>query len=212
MVRKRLTWLGILCVVTTAVAACGSHATPASKSSALEPTLSNGCGVQRWTVKTLQDNPKLHLRARTRTVAALDAMTPPGVYKDVRQPPEFQVYRLRGVTLDRFKLEADGDIHVGITQGGAHMIVEFPDAPKCTANAPPKLESKMVAARSALIAACGTPPPGQIHSTALHGGTATITGVLFFDLPHDKLTPFDAAPNAVEIHPALSFTITSPKC
>lgn len=199
-----------MCVVI-ALAACGALATRGLPGDPGDKAV-NGCGVQRWTVKTVQDAPMLHLRARTVTVAALDAMTPPASLPNVRQPPEFQVYRLKGVTLDRFKLETDSDIHLGITQGGAHMIVEFPDAPACTAKAPAKYRDRMVAARVALMAACGVPKSGQIYSTALHGGTATITGVLFFDLPHEKFKPFDAAPNAVELHPAFSFALTSTKC
>jgi hypothetical protein len=169
------------------------------------------CGVARWTVKTLQDAPALRLRAKTATVAAMDALAVPSPLTATRSPGEYQVYRLANVTLDRFKLENDSDIHLGITQAGAHTIIEFPN-PACAPKTPPKLLARMAAARTALTTACGDPPPGQIHSTALHGGTATVTGVLFFDYKHSKFPPFDAAPNAVELHPALSFKLTSARC
>lgn len=169
------------------------------------------CGVERWTVKTLQDNPKLHLRAKTETVAALDALQVPKPLPRTRTPGEYQVYRLVGVTLDRFKLENDNDIHLGITQAGAHTIIEFPN-PACAPKTTPTLLARMASARTALTTACGDPPPGQIHSTALHQGVATVTGVLFFDYAHSKFPPFDAAPNAVELHPALSFKLTSARC
>ena len=57
--------------------------------------------------------------------------------------------------------------------------------------------------RSALIAACGQ--PSSSHFTDLKG-TATVTGVGFFDIPHGQT---GIAPNAIELHPVLKFSAAS---
>jgi hypothetical protein len=60
----------------------------------------------------------------------------------------------------------------------------------------------MKRARQALIAACGAP------ATSFHilTGTATITGVGFFDLKHGQN---GVAPNAIELHPVLKLSPAS---
>jgi hypothetical protein len=79
------------------------------------------------------------------------------------------------------------------------MIVEFP-AMYCTLTARPVLRRRMQAARSAFIRACGVPT----HSgSAVLRGTATITGVGFFDFWHGQN---GVAPNAIELHPVLRFS------
>lgn len=51
------------------------------------------CGVERWTVKTLQDRPHL-LRTRAATVAQLVSMPAPGRLLATRLSLERRVYRL----------------------------------------------------------------------------------------------------------------------
>ena len=58
----------------------------------------------------------------------------------------------------------------------------------------------METAKQALINACGT--PGTSSFTQLHG-TATITGVGFFDFKHGQT---GVAPNAIELHPVVGFS------
>ena len=55
----------------------------------------------------------------------------------------------------------------------------------------------MASARSAIIAACGQ--PSSSHFTDLNG-TATVTGVGFFDVIHGQT---GVAPNGIELHPVL---------
>jgi hypothetical protein len=78
------------------------------------------------------------------------------------------------------------------------MIVEFP-ATNCTVGASKRHRTQMRAARAALVAACGQPSGASFD--ALHG-TATISGVGFFDFDHGQ---DGVAPNAIELHPVLSF-------
>ena len=60
----------------------------------------------------------------------------------------------------------------------------------------------MSRARTALVAACGPPTTSSRRLI----GTATITGVGFFD-PIDGQT--GAAPNSIELHPVVAFTASS---
>lgn len=83
--------------------------------------------------------------------------------------------------LRSFKLEDDSDIHLVRHQGGDDVA------------------AKMLRARRALIAACGTPVTGSFRSL---NGSATITGVAFFDVIHGQT---GVAPNGIELHPVLGF-------
>jgi hypothetical protein len=58
----------------------------------------------------------------------------------------------------------------------------------------------MRSARSALLRSCG--PASSSHFTAL-SGSATVTGVGFFDVIHGQT---GVAPNGIELHPVLGFT------
>jgi hypothetical protein len=80
------------------------------------------------------------------------------------------------------------------------MIVEFPDTTCPRASSSPK-KSQMAKARSALVAACGQAPSPSSDFADLKG-TATVTGVGFFDVKHS--TPqTGVAPNNIELHPVL---------
>ena len=76
------------------------------------------------------------------------------------------------------------------------MIVEFPDTTCPGARRSPK-KAQMAQARSTLIAACGQPSSSSFHQLQ---GTATVTGVGFFDILHGQT---GVAPNGIELHPVL---------
>ena len=109
--------------------------------------------------------------------------------------------------LVEMKLEEDRDIHLVVavpSTPAKTMIAEFPD-PTCNGASSSPKKGKMASARSAIIAACGL--PSSSHFTQL-GGTATVTGVGFFDIPHGQT---GVAPNAIELHPVLKFSASSCK-
>jgi hypothetical protein len=75
----------------------------------------SGCGVERWTVKTLRDRPRL-LSVRQTTVAALSTLHAPSELPPTRLPIEHRVYTLTArVTLVR--QEADEDFHLPLRDG-----------------------------------------------------------------------------------------------
>jgi hypothetical protein len=141
------------------------------------------CGTERWTVKTLQDRPRL-LRVRATTLQFLVTRPAPHPLPDTRLSFERHIYRVTAaVTLVR--QEADGDLHLVLRDGSLHMIAEAPEG-GCMAGATVYRRKQMKAARAA-VRLCAK---------------AEITGVAFFDFKHGQT---GVAPNAIELHPILAF-------
>jgi hypothetical protein len=106
---------------------------------------------------------------------------------------ERTTYRVRASLLE-MKLEDDSDIHLVIADPSkrrATVIAEFPAA-SCMAGASRIARTKMRRARNALVAACGSPS----RSFKRLVGTATISGVGFFDQIHGQT---GVAPNGIEL-------------
>jgi hypothetical protein len=90
------------------------------------------CGVERWTVKTLEDRPRL-LPNRLTTVRYLVTRRAPSYLPNTRLPFERRIFTVVArVTFVR--VEADSDYHLMLQEGGYHMIAEAP-APYCDARA-----------------------------------------------------------------------------
>ena len=93
-----------------------------------------GCGIERWSVKTLADpaGRTLTLSPKATTIRALRRTTVPG-YLGLRRSRgvERTTFRVQAKLVE-MKLEADSDIHLVIadpTRTGATMIAEFPWRP-----------------------------------------------------------------------------------
>lgn len=141
------------------------------------------CGVERWTVKTLQDRPRL-LPARVTTIQFLVTRPAPPTLPATRLPFERHVFIVTAaVTLVR--REDDGDLHLVLRSGVEHMIAEAP-LPSCDLRATALRRRQMRVARRA-VRVCA-------H--------ARVTGVAFFDFDHGQT---GVAPNAIELHPILGF-------
>lgn len=164
------------------------------------------CGVERWPVKTLSDPDAedVSFTPKSTTVSALRAKPAPKVTSSTPRIAgvETTTYKVRA-KLIKYALEDDHDIHLVISSPSSTaktMIVEFPD-PSCPGVRDSLKKTAIGHARSAISTACGNP------STHFHDleGTATISGVGFFDVKHP--TPqTGVAPNGVELHPVLGFT------
>src|SRR5262245_16387491 len=162
-----------------------------------------GCGTERWSVKTLADpaGRTLGLTPTETTIRALRRKRVPG-YLGLRRGRgvERTTFRVRARLVER-KLEDDSAIHLVIadpTRTGATLIAELPSQ-SCTAGATPQARLKMRRARAAFIAACGSPTSSFKKLT----GTATVTGVGFFDQIHGQT---GVAPNGIELHPVVGFS------
>jgi hypothetical protein len=92
------------------------------------------CGLERWTVKTLQDRPRL-LPVRRSSVVALTNLPAPVVLPISRLPFERRVLRVVAQVV-LIRPEADRDLHLVLRDGDRTMIAEAPD-PTCAPGAVP---------------------------------------------------------------------------
>ena len=145
------------------------------------------CGVERWVVKTLQDRPSL-VAVHPTTIAWLTSRPAPSSLPATRLRFERQVFRVHAA-VSLIRSEADGDLHVVISDGRRTMIAEAPSG-SCDGGATLARRKQMSRARAA-VRTCAD---------------ATITGVAFFDYPHGQT---GVAPNAIELHPILGFSCRS---
>jgi hypothetical protein len=141
------------------------------------------CGQERWTVKTLQDKPVLH-SVQTGTIAQLIAEPKPSPLPSTRAPFELNVFRLTA-KVTKIIGEADGDLHLVISDGTHTMIAEAPVF-ECTVGATAYRRTQMKNARAA-VRLCDS---------------AELTGAAFFDFFHHQT---GVAPNEIELHPLLAF-------
>ena len=162
----------------------------------------NGCGVERWPVKTLADSDaaRIELTPVASSVKDLRALPAP---KDLPQagrvaPTELTVFTIQA-RLVEFKREDDRDVHVvvaSLDNPAETMIVEFVD-PACTEVQNDQLRGEMTAARQQLQEMCG----GIKTKFTACPITVEIRGVGFFDFIHGQT---GVAPNGIELHPVLS--------
>ncbi|MGI8695136.1 MAG: putative Ig domain-containing protein [Mycobacteriales bacterium] len=160
------------------------------------PNSSTGsCGVERWAVKTGTDADAglIALQSTTpTTIAALDAMTAPSSLpaNNRVQPTETTVYQV-AATLTQYKLEADSDYHLVLSDGAGHtMISEIPD-PVCVGSSSP-LRTSIEKARGEFDARYTATGSFQTANVPV-----TVTGVGFFDFLHGQT---GVAPNGIELH------------
>ncbi|HEV2345901.1 MAG TPA: hypothetical protein VGS97_17515 [Actinocrinis sp.] len=163
------------------------------------PNASTGsCGVERWSVKTGTDADSglINLNMTTNTtIAALGALSAPGSLPSNNrvQPTETTVFRV-SATLVEFKMEADSDYHLVLSDGAGHtMIAEIPD-PACVGSTSP-LTSSVIKARGEFDAKYAVTTSFKTVNVPV-----TVTGVGFFDFLHGQT---GVAPNGIELHSVL---------
>ncbi|GAA1956977.1 putative Ig domain-containing protein [Catenulispora subtropica] len=164
-------------------------------------SLTTSCGVERWSVKTGTDADKslVNLSSVTSTtIASLTSLTAPATLpaNNRIQPTETTVFRVQA-TLTEFKLEADSDYHLVLSDGSGHtMIAEIPD-PACVGTGS-VLTSQITNSRSEFDAEYT--PTGTFHVVNV---PVTVTGVGFFDFLHGQT---GVAPNGIELHAVTDIT------
>jgi hypothetical protein len=167
------------------------------------------CGVERWDVKTLSDPKVGDVDFAPHDTSVGRLRNKPDPHTSSHTPRldgvETTTYRVKARLIE-FKREDDRDIHLVISLPSSRsktMIVEFPDTSCDGARSSPK-KAQMGRARAALTRACGQAPGPSSDFENLRG-TATVTGVGFFDVKHG--TPqTGVAPNNIELHPVLGFS------
>jgi hypothetical protein len=183
---RRILPVAVVIATLAAVPAFAFHTGPSTAAGSGRVT-APACGRERWTVKTLQDRPRL-LPARAVTMHYLVTRPAPADLPDTRLPFERQVFTVSAAVV-LIKAEDDSDFHVVLAARGETMIAESPVA-ACNSLATP-LRRRQIAAARARMRICA-------H--------ARVTGVAFFDFQHGQT---GVAPNAIELHPILAFRCLS---
>jgi hypothetical protein len=145
-------------------------------------------GKERWDVKTGTDAAALYVSPIPvpSTIAELIALPMPHD-PHARLPAEDVIYAVP-CTITLWKIEADSDHHLVMTDDAGHtMIAEIPD-PAAIAGPSPWL-AQITAART------------QFDAWPRLGKPCVVTGVLFYDRIHGQ---DGVAPNGIELHPVLS--------
>lgn len=192
----RLQTLTAVALCACALSACGGPESAAERDESTAQPL-NGCGVERWAVKTGTDAQAsmVSLSPVDTTIAHLrefpGTANPP--YNARIPPAERTTWKLTDVTLVVYKPESDGDIHLVLSQGGVTMIAELAD-PGCVDPSSP-FAAAITKARAQFAAAYPQPAYTVVNRTV------TLAGVGFFDFLHGQT---GVAPNGVELHPVLS--------
>ena len=177
------------------VSACGGPLNDEQEEN--EILTSNGCGVERWSVKTGTDSQasQVSLAPVATTIAQLRAFAGVANPPDTRvAPAELTTWKLTDVTLVEYKAEGDGDFHLVLSSGGLTMIGEIP-APGCVGAGSPFAPGITLSRQQ--FTARYTPS----NSFTAANTPVTVTGVGFFDFAHGQT---GAAPNQIELHAVLS--------
>jgi hypothetical protein len=139
---------------------------------------------------------KINLQSTTSsTIASLVSRPAPSPLPSNSRvaPTETTVFRV-AATLTEYKLEADSDYHLVLSDGSGHtMIAEIPD-PACVAAGSPLLSS-ITKARAEFDAKFNATSSFQTANVPV-----TVTGVGFFDFLHGQT---GVAPNGIELHAVL---------
>jgi hypothetical protein len=160
------------------------------------------CGTGRWLVKTLSDpeRNRVNFTPVTTTVAALAALPAPTSFPEAARlaPVEVTTYEVEAF-LAGWHNAADGDIHLILVDPAdqqATLIAEIP-SPECAGACASGLAARYGQARIAFEQLLQRSNPSDKPLVV------RVTGVGFFDRPHNQL---GAAPNCIELHPVLALS------
>src|ERR1700730_2401269 len=169
-----------------------------------QEALKGSCGVERWSVKTGTDADAglINLQSPTpTTIAALISLPAPANLPSNNriQPTEITVFQLQA-TLTEYKLEADSDYHLILSDGSGHSMISEMASPSCVGSSS-RLLSGIQNARSEFDARYTPTSSFQAANVPV-----TITGVGFFDFLHGQT---GVAPHGVELHAVLDIEFST---
>lgn len=160
------------------------------------------CGVELWSLKTLTDPAAsaVSLTPVPTTVGQLVRLPAPAANSTRgRDAPAETTTWTVSATLTGYKLEADSDIHLVLSDQGLTMIAEIPD-PACAAGS--RVQQQIGQTRAAFVARYN--PANGCFSCLTQ--PVTLTGVGFFDFLHGQT---GVAANGIELHPLLAVSFAS---
>jgi hypothetical protein len=198
----------VAAIVVAACAAATARAGDAAAPSSSAPSAAR-CAGHRYKVRNLLDPAAadVSLRPRRATVRGLRGLEAPrrvtGSTPRLR-PVEYRTYRVRAPLVAGRRLPT-GDIVLVVGRPPATMHVVFPDTHVCEDIVSGIMGQEIHVASDEVENLCGVMPTKRWRRL---GGRAEIVGVGFLAAPGAPGL-VGAAPNRLEIHPAVSFAATS---
>jgi hypothetical protein len=166
------------------------------------------CGTERWRVKTLAGTgaADVNFSPQTATVRKLMKESAPQSLSDTRRETavEQQTVQVKALVIG-YKREPDGDLHIVIadlSDPEITMIVEIPDAEKCSFACSSAHAEEFRVARKAFLDGIKDHKATKCFRTMQEDDVEiTMTGVPMFDRLHGQT---GVAENGLELHPLLS--------
>ena len=163
-----------------------------------QEAVNGSCGVERWSVKTGTDADAglINLQSTIQTtIASLISLPAPMTLPPNNriQPTETTVFQVQA-TLTEYRIEADSDYHLILSDGAGDTMISEIASPACVGSSSVLL-SGIKNARSEFDAHY---TPTSSFQTA--NVPVTVTGVGFFDSVHGQT---GVAPNGIELHAVL---------
>lgn len=166
--------------------------------------LSGSCGVERWSVKTGTDADASLIQLQSTTPTTISTLTslpaPSSLPSNNRiQPTETTIFQLHA-TLTEYKLEADSDYHLILSDGSGNSLIGEIPSPACVGSSSVLLPD-IQKARAEFDARYTATNSFQTANVGV-----TVTGVGFFDFLHGQT---GVAPNGIELHAVLDVQFDS---
>lgn len=163
-----------------------------------QEAINGSCGVERWSVKTGTDADAglINLQSTmSTTIASLISLPAPTTLpaNNRIQPTETTVFQVH-TTLTEYKLEADSDYHLVLSDAAGNTMIAEIASPACVGSSSVLL-SGIQNARLEFDA--HYMPTSSFQSANV---PVTVTGVGFFDSLHGQT---GVAPNGIELHAVL---------
>lgn len=163
----------------------------------------NGCGVERWSIKTGTDTGATSIDVSNPTATTIAEMrtwpTPSAIPSSSRVAPHETTLYVVNATLTLYKLEDDSDYHLVLRDASGNTIVTEIPCPGCVGASSP-FAAAIANARAVFDA----------HYTATGGFQSAnvpvqVKGIGMFDFPHGQT---GAAPNQIELHPLVDIVFS----
>jgi len=163
----------------------------------------NGCGVERWSVKTGTDPDAASINlssASATTIAEMRTWTTPSpIPSNGRVAPHETTLYVISATLTLYKLEDDSDYHLVMRDESGNTIVTEIPCPGCVGASSP-FAAAIANARSTFDAHYTASGSFQTANVPVQ-----VKGIGMFDFPHGQT---GAAPNQIELHPIVDIVFS----
>jgi lamin tail-like protein/S-layer family protein len=191
-------------VLATTISDAQSRSAPASISLTIQAaSVCNGCGVERWSVKTGTDSDAPSIDLSSPTATTISEMrtwaTPNPIPSSNRVAPHETTLYVVNATLTLYKLESDSDYHLVMQDGSGNTIVTEIPCPGCVGASSP-FAAAIANARAVFDAHYTATGSFQTANVPVQ-----VKGIGMFDFPHGQT---GAAPNQIELHPIVDIVFS----